>query len=65
MGDIAFDDGMFLQEGSMLFNRAIMSKFVFRVGAVLIVFSKEPAFGNGGTPWPFLIETSPARSSSG
>jgi len=46
--DIAFDDWMFLQEGNVLFNRAIMSKLGFRVGEVFIVFSKEPAFGNGG-----------------
>jgi len=48
--DIDFDDWMFLQEGNVLFNRAIMSKFGFRVGEVFIVFSKKSVFSYAGTP---------------
>lgn len=46
--DIQFDDWMFLQEGNILFNRAIMRKFGFLVGEVFIVFSKDANFSAGG-----------------
>lgn len=45
--DINFDDWMFMQKGNVLFNRAVMSKFGFRVGEVFIVFSKDRNFGQG------------------
>ncbi len=38
---INFDDWMFLQPDNVLINRAIMSKFGFRVGEVTIVFLKQ------------------------
>lgn len=38
---IHFDDWMFLQEGSVLANRAVMSKFGFTVGEIVIFFQKH------------------------
>ena len=43
--NLSMNDWMFLQEGNILFNRAIMSKFGFKVGEVFIVFSKDENFG--------------------
>ncbi len=37
---IRFDDWMFLQKDNVLFNRAVMSKFGFKVGEVLLFFKK-------------------------
>lgn len=39
--EIKFDDWMFLQPDNVLINKAIMSKFGFKVGEVTIVFVKE------------------------
>lgn len=39
---ISFDDWMFLQPDGVLLNRAVMSKFGFRVGEVIISFQKRP-----------------------
>ncbi len=38
---IHFDDWMFLQPDNVLINKAVMSKFGFRVGEVTIVFLKQ------------------------
>lgn len=38
---INFDDWMYLQPDDVLINKAIMSKFGFRVGEVIIVFKKQ------------------------
>ncbi|HMO18151.1 MAG TPA: DUF3833 domain-containing protein [Oligoflexia bacterium] len=38
---IRFDDWMFLQDEETLINKAIMSKFGFQVGEVLIFFKKD------------------------
>ena len=38
---INFDDWMFLQPDNVLINKAVMSKFGFRVGEVTIVFLKQ------------------------
>ena len=39
--EINFDDWMFLQPDNVLINKAVMSKFGFKVGEVTIVFLKE------------------------
>jgi hypothetical protein len=38
--DLNFDDWMFLQPDGVLINRAVVSKFGFRVGEVTLTFSK-------------------------
>lgn len=40
---VRFDDWMFLQEDSLLLNRATMSKFGVRLGEVTIAFAKPAA----------------------
>lgn len=39
--NITFDDWMFLQPDNVLINKAVMSKFGFKVGEVLIFFQKS------------------------
>ena len=37
---ISFDDWMYLQDGDVLINRAVMSKWGFKVGEILLFFTK-------------------------
>jgi len=39
--DINFDDWMFLGPNGMLINRAVMKKFGFRVGELVLTFEKQ------------------------
>jgi hypothetical protein len=41
--NIQLDDWMFMQEDGVLFNRATMSKFGFKVGEIVIFFQKPDA----------------------
>lgn len=41
--DLTLDDRMYLIDQNTLLNRAVMTKFGFRVGEILITFSKENA----------------------
>ena len=41
--DIEFDDWMFLIDEHVMINRAVMSKFGFRLGEVLLSFQRLPA----------------------
>ncbi len=40
--EVQFDDWMFLIDDRVMLNRAVMSKFGFRLGEVFISFSKTP-----------------------
>lgn len=40
--NVNFDDWMFLQEDGVMINRAVMSKFGFRLGEVTLSFRKLP-----------------------
>ena len=39
---VAFDDWMFLQQNGVMINKATVSKWGFRVGEVILFFSKHP-----------------------
>jgi hypothetical protein len=39
---VNFDDWMFLMDDQVMLNRAVMSKFGFRLGEVILSFRKRP-----------------------
>jgi hypothetical protein len=53
--NVTFDDWLFLQSDGVLINRAEVSKFGFKLGAVTLVFRKQPETQETAGTFPDLV----------